>query len=61
MTLYELWKVAPQSHVFVRQENGALVGYRGSDGWADIEVASVVATEYPMYRSVLEVRLAKPV
>ena len=58
MTLYELWNVAPQSKVCVRQENGALVEYTGGYALSDKEVVFVKATAYPMCRSVLEVKLA---
>lgn len=60
MTLHDLWKVSPQSAIFInftkhhnREEyNGSL-----TTGWGLFEVDSVKATSYPMFRSVLEVTL----
>lgn len=57
MKLYELWRVSPQSFVFVRLANGSVMEYRGGKNGADLEVSRVKATEYPMYKSVLEVEV----
>ena len=59
MTLYELWRVAPTSFVFIRQKNGELKEYVGGKANRDEEVLRVKGTAYPMYKNVLEVTLAK--
>lgn len=57
MKLHDLWFVAPQSFVFVRLADGSVMEYRGGANGADLEVVRVKATEYPNYKSVLEVEV----
>lgn len=62
MTLHELWRVSPQSFIFIRNADGSVEEYHGhplaTDKLASSKVANVFATSYPMFKSVLEVRLA---
>lgn len=57
MMLYELWLHAPRCFVFVRNEQGHVEEYIGGAKWRDAEVRSVLATDYPMFKHVLEVVL----
>lgn len=59
MTLHELWFVAPQCFMFIRQKNGVLKEYTGGKKNADARVEKIIGTSYPMFRNVLEVTLAK--
>ena len=59
MTLHELWFVAPQCFVFVRQKNGQLKEYAGGKKNADAVVEKIIGTSYPMFKNVLEVTLAE--
>ena len=63
LTIQELWRVSPQSHIFIRNEDGSVTEYKGfrlSVADSKGEVVNVKATQYPMYRSVLEVTLKVP-
>ena len=57
MTIKDLYDHAPQSFVFVRDENGRVEEYRGGT-LLDKEIRTIKATSYPMFKSVLEVTLA---
>lgn len=59
MTVHELYEVSPQSFVFIDREDGQPVKeYTGDkNGVGSHEVASVKATRYPMFQSVLEVTI----
>ena len=58
MTVKELWDVSPKCHIFIRTDDGVKeysLKKRESDG----VIESIYATEYPMYKHVLEVKLVK--
>lgn len=55
MSIYELWMVSPQSHIFIKGDDGKVMEYNGGLDNSDMEVDRIVATSYPMYRSVIEV------
>ena len=69
MTLLDLMKVSAKSFVFVRTDdekvhevlwgrvNGAGAAIVDHANWSEREVREVFATKYPMYDSVLEVRV----
>lgn len=57
MTLGELRRVSPQCFIFIRHMDGSVEEYTGSRALADMSVGSVLATEYPMFKHVLEVTL----
>lgn len=57
MTLYELWMTAPQCFVFIRFSDGSVHEYIGGKLYAGSIVKSVYATDYPMYKHVLEVTI----
>lgn len=60
MTLYEVWTVSPQSHVFVRglKKNGQeLWEYHGGKEHGDLTVVSMRGTKYPNMSSVIEVEV----
>ena len=57
MTLYDLWCVAPASHVFINNVGGEPVEYTGSGKYTYWYVADVRATSFPMYKSVLLVNI----
>lgn len=62
MTLYELWKVTPRSFIFIRNTDGSAEEYngdpRGTDELGKSVIVDIVATSYPMFKSVLEVKIA---
>lgn len=57
MKLKELWMVSPQSFIFVRNEDGRVIEYKGTKDLASRTVEKATATSYPMYKSVIEVEL----
>lgn len=57
MTLYELWKVTPQNHIFVKA-NDSLMEYTGGKMFRYSQVKDVNAVKYPSQGIVLEVKLA---
>ena len=62
-TIQELWRVSPQSFIFIRNEDGSVTEYKGhrlSVKDSVGEVVSVKATRYPMFDSVLEVTMKIP-
>ena len=59
MTLYELYQHAPLCFIFVRGENGKLREYKGAAAGKNRTVATILATDYPMFKHVLEVTLDK--
>lgn len=58
MTLYDLWFVCPRSHVFIFVD-GEWVEYSGGKKYAYWYVEDVEAASYPMYKSVLQVKIRK--
>lgn len=56
MTLYEIWNVSPQSHVFAVCRRGKPMEYKGENIGKALYVSAIKATEYPMFRSVIEVK-----
>ena len=58
MTVGELFRVSPQCWLFIRLENGEIEEYTPRD-YEESVVESVFATEYPMFKNVLEVTIAK--
>ena len=60
MTLFDLYTVSPQSFVFVRCNSGRLVEYNGGAHGKFVTLKTVKATEYPMYKSVLECTVDDP-
>lgn len=62
MNIQELWRVSPKSFIFIKKDDGSVIEYKGSrlEGMeAKDDVISVEAKRYPMYDSVLEVRMEK--
>ena len=57
MTVRDVWKVAPQSFVFIRGRDGRVKEYCGSGDLGDREVDRMKAVKYPMYDSVIEIVL----
>jgi hypothetical protein len=57
MTVGELFRVSPQCWVFIRCEDGTVRQCTPAD--SNKVVRSVLATNYPMYKHVLEVVLEK--
>ena len=57
MTLHELWEICPRCFLFIKQEDGRVREYKGSNADAFAQVADIYATKYPMYDNVLEVKL----
>ncbi len=57
ISLYDLWWVSPQCFVFIRGKDGKVREYRGNGPDSDKTVNWVLATKYPMYDHVLEVKL----
>ena len=57
MTLYDLWQISPQSHVFIEKADKTVVQYHGEKYGLMLEIESVKATSYPMYKSVLQVQI----
>lgn len=58
MTLYDLWFVCPRSHVFIFV-NGEWLEYTGSGKYSYWYVKDVEAGSFPMYKSVLKVKIVK--
>ena len=60
MTIKELAKVSPQCFIFIRKDDGTVEEYKWGDNQTGaLEVADIKATNYPMYKMVLEVRIRK--
>ena len=57
MVLFDLWKCAAQSHIFIRHKSGTVEEYIGTKSEAGARIKSVKATSYPMFKSVIEVEL----
>ena len=57
MILKELWEVAPQSHIFIKKENGKTEEYLGEKDPGKRLVESIHAVHYPMFPDTLEVKL----
>ena len=61
--LQELWRVSPQSFIFIKNEDGSVTEYKGHRISATDSVGEVIKVEaksYPMFRSVLEVTMKVP-
>jgi len=58
MTLYDLWFVCPRSHVFILRD-GEWIEYTGGKKYAYWYVQDVEADSFPMYKSVLKVKIRK--
>ena len=62
MTLHELWRGSPQSFIYIRKADGSVEEYHGhplgTDEQASSKVVDVKATSYPMFKSVIEVKIA---
>lgn len=58
MTIKELAKVSPQCFIFIRNNDGSVEEYHWPDSRAGgLEIKNVLATSYPMYKNVLEVKV----
>ena len=58
MTIKELAKVSPQCFIFIRNEDGTATEYKwGDNETGSLEITDVIATNYPMYKMVLEVKV----
>lgn len=56
MTIKELSAVAPRCFVFIRNSDGTVSEFKwGDDVMGALEVVDIKATNYPMYKGVLEV------
>lgn len=63
LTIQELWRVSPQSFIFIRNRDGSVTEYKGHRLSATDSVGEVIKVEakkYPMYDSVLEVTMKVP-
>lgn len=63
ITIQELWRVSPQSFIFIKNEDGSVTEFKGSRLSVEDSVGEIVnvkATKYPMYDSVLEVTMKVP-
>lgn len=58
MTLKDLWEVAPQTHIFIREGN-TLKEYLGEGETGGKTVQDIQPKSYPMYSNVIEVILKK--
>lgn len=56
MSIYELYRRSPRSFIFIRHKDGSLTEYHGGR-IADPEIYDIEAKSYPMYKSVLEIKL----
>ena len=59
MCLYDLWFVSPRCFIFIRKADETVEQYDGAAWGEDAVVLDVLATEYPMYKNVLEVKIKK--
>lgn len=60
MTLYEVWKLSPMSHIFVRGERDGkrdVWEYHGGNQHGDRKVVSLRGLSYPNMSSVIEVEV----
>ena len=57
MTLHDLWAVSPRCFTFIRNKDESVTQYDGGDKDRDAVILDVMATEYPMYKNVLEVKI----
>ena len=59
MTLHELWQISPESFVFIEDthKSETVTEYHGEKYGMRCTVVSVKATSYPMYKSVLQVKI----
>lgn len=57
MTIRELWNVSPRCFIFIRNKDESLQQYDGGKENAGKIILDVMATEYPMYKNVLEVKV----
>lgn len=59
MTLYDLWFVCPNSHLFINNVDGVPVEYTGAGKYSYWYVVDVRAVRYPNYGCVLSVTIRK--
>lgn len=59
MTVRELWNVAPQAHVMIRNLDGSVSEYLGETTTGEKKIENVMPATYPNYPNVLEVRLCR--
>ena len=57
MTVWELWMVSPRCFIFIRNPDETVTLYDGGEKNQDKIILDVLATEYPMYKNVLEVKV----
>ena len=57
MKVYDLWLVSPRSFIFIRNKDESVTQYDGQDKIRNAVILDVMATEYPMYKNVLEVKI----
>lgn len=57
MTVKELWNVSPRCFIFIRNPDETVTLYDGGKANAGKIILDVLATEYPMYKNVLEVKV----
>lgn len=58
MTVKELARVSPQCFIFIRNTDGTVTEYHWPDNsLGSLEVKDILATNYPMFKGVLEVKV----
>ena len=62
ISLFDLWWVSPQCFTFIKEKDGKAVDYpeceyKGAPWGKEYVVYDVIATSYPMYKHVLEVKI----
>lgn len=62
MTVYDVWKVCPQSHVFLvlrdkDSQSFFKVEYTGTRKYSNFVVSKLTSKVYPMFKSVIELEL----
>ena len=57
MKVYDLWAVSPRCFIFIRNKDESVTQYDGGDKNRAAVILDVMATEYPMYKNVLEVKI----
>ena len=60
MTVKELAKVSPQCFIFIRNDDGSVEEYHWPDNKIGVfKVKDILATSYPMYKNVLEIKVSR--
>lgn len=57
MKVYDLWCICPESHVYIKFDNGDVVEYCGGKKYAYRGIEQIRATSYPNMHSVIEINL----